>query len=1305
MATLVLQTAGAAIGGFLGGPVGALIGRAAGAIGGAYVDQQLFGPGDRSIIGPRLETAKIQNSREGAPISRVFGRARLSGQIIWATRFLEVQTSETESQGGKGGGPKTTTTTFSYFANFAIGICEGPTAGIRRIWADGKLIDQTQLTIRSFNGDEEQSPDSLIEAKQTAGNTPAYRGLAYVVFENFPLEDYGNRIPQISVEVVRPVGQLEQYVRAVNIIPGATESGYDTVPVVEQIDAVSVRKLNVHQTLAQTDFIASLDDLIATCPNLEQIALVVAWFGDDLRAGECTIRPKVETASRNLQNADQSQDWQVAGLGRNEALLVSRSGESAAFGGTPSDQSVVRAIQEIRARGLRVCLNPFIMMDIPSDNELPSPYGGSSQPVYPWRGRITCNPARGIPGSVDGTPQAASQVASFLGSASPNDVVIDGGIVSHSALSEWSFRRMMLHYARLAELAGGVEMFIIGSEMRGLTSVQDESGFPFVDGLISLAQDIRAIVGPNCRLTYGADWSEYFGFQPNDGSNDVFYNLDPLWSHSAIDAIGIDAYMPASDWRPGGDPQGVGRASADPQMMQAQVAAGEGYDWYYLSDADRQSGTRTPITDGLGKPWVFRYKDLLSWWSNPHFERIDGVEKSTSTSWQAQSKPIVFTELGCPAINNGAVQPNVFFDAKSSESFVPYFSNGGRDDQVQATYIETHQAHWDPQHPRFKSSQNPVSDVFGAPMVDMSACQLWAWDARPYPEFPGRSDIWSDAENWHTGHWLNGRLGSVRLADMIGHLLKSSGIDLFDVTQVYGVLTGYVVGTSGSVRDEIEVLINLYRLSVWEAEGRLHFASPGSDEPVVIAQDALVFANNRPVLSVQREQENELPTAAHLQFIDADDDYRDTEAQVRRINRTGLEEQTLAAPLVTTREVVEPVLEAWLHARWLGRETITFGLDRSAIRLNVGDNIVFENAPQAQNWRIVSIEEGEHLQMVAQAVEPGEVVPIERRPQSRALRRLDTGAPPLVKFLDLPILGADGTKESNVIAVASRPWPGPMAVYASPSDDGFALRQTIPNTASIGELNAPLAPSDVVGRWCYAQTLEVRLHTGALSSSQATRVLNGSNALAVKTPLGSWEVLQFQVADLIDDRTWRLNRILRGQAGTEVEARAGADAGADVVVLNGAVFPLEGVSSQRGLELNWLIGPTGTVLGGPEFTRDVFATGYRGLTPYSPVHLDAWLAQSGGLEIRWIRRDRINADDWTPVEIAMSEASENYEVNIADNQANTLVLQTPTTGLSIDAAELHAVFGINPVGLNVFVRQLSATVGTGPAATAFVSSN
>nr|WP_230531856.1 hypothetical protein [Microvirga roseola] len=327
MATLVLQTVGSVVGGMIAGPFGAMAGRALGGLAGAAIDKALLGGSEtKHVEGPRLKEIDGLTSTEGAPIPRVYGRARIGGQLIWATRLKEVASAERSgSQGGKGtGGPKTVTTTYSYFANLAVGLCEGRIAHVRRVWADGREVDLSTVTMRVHKGSETQDPDPLIVAKEGAADAPAYRGLACVVFERLPLADFGNRVPQFAFEVLRPVGGLSR------VIPGASEFGYDTLPVTQMLDLGRTVPENRHQWQRRTDVAASHDALEALCPNLKRVSLVVSWFGDDLRAGSCRIEPRVDVTAKTTDGAA----WSVAGVTREEAKPVSLVKGSPAYGGT-----------------------------------------------------------------------------------------------------------------------------------------------------------------------------------------------------------------------------------------------------------------------------------------------------------------------------------------------------------------------------------------------------------------------------------------------------------------------------------------------------------------------------------------------------------------------------------------------------------------------------------------------------------------------------------------------------------------------------------------------------------------------------------------------------------------------------------------------------------------------------------------------------------------------------------------------------------------------------------------------------------
>ena len=172
MATLALAVAGAAAGSallpggvtFLGATLtGAAIGSQVGAVAGSLIDHALFAASGqtRALTGPRLSELRVTGSSQGAPIPRLYGRARIGGQIIWATDFEEeVVTSTQSSGGGKGGigqGASTRTTEYRYFASFAVALCEGEIAGLGRVWADGAELDLATLTHRLYSGQRDAS--------------------------------------------------------------------------------------------------------------------------------------------------------------------------------------------------------------------------------------------------------------------------------------------------------------------------------------------------------------------------------------------------------------------------------------------------------------------------------------------------------------------------------------------------------------------------------------------------------------------------------------------------------------------------------------------------------------------------------------------------------------------------------------------------------------------------------------------------------------------------------------------------------------------------------------------------------------------------------------------------------------------------------------------------------------------------------------------------------------------------------------------------------------------------------------------
>ncbi|MCB1380419.1 MAG: host specificity protein, partial [Alphaproteobacteria bacterium] len=254
MASVVLSV----VGGAIAGPIGAAVGSVVGAV----VDSLLVSAltPTQKAEGQRLSDIKITSATEGIAIPRVYGRARMGGNIIWATDFRE-EKHTTKSGGGKGGGGGVETTEYLYFASFAVALCEGPIAGIGRIWADGKEFKVKGAVYRVHKGTETQAPDTLIQAKMGTGNAPAYRGVAYIVFDDLPLQKFGNRIPQLTFEVFRPVDDpdsAEQVTRAVNLIPGAGEFVYAAEKILDTTTS-DTRAENVNSSAGQPDLLVALD--------------------------------------------------------------------------------------------------------------------------------------------------------------------------------------------------------------------------------------------------------------------------------------------------------------------------------------------------------------------------------------------------------------------------------------------------------------------------------------------------------------------------------------------------------------------------------------------------------------------------------------------------------------------------------------------------------------------------------------------------------------------------------------------------------------------------------------------------------------------------------------------------------------------------------------------------------------------------------------------------------------------------------------------------------------------------------------
>ena len=351
--------------------------------------------------------------------------------------------------------------------------------------------------------------------------------------------------------------------------------------------------------------------------------------------------------------------------------------------------------------------------------------------------------------------------------------------------------------------------------------------------------------------------------------------------------------------------------------------------------------------------------------------------------------------------------------------------------------------------------------------------------------------------------------------------------------------------------------------------------------------------------------------------------------------------------------------------------------------------------------RLISTADAEAraIEAVRQDREAHDLPPGQARASSLS-RAVVFGAPE-VALMDLPQLTEDQPAHRPLIAAHAVPWPGEMAVFRSPSTDGFELLLSFGTRARMGTLVADFFAGPT-SRFDHGNTLEVDLLTGTLESVTDLTLFGGANALAIESAPGIWEIVQAGAAELIAPGRYRLSRLLRGQRGTEGAMGDPTPAGARVVVLDTSLAVLPIAEADLGIPWNWRIGPASRPVSDETHVARTFAPEGIGLRPFSVAHVaQPWRRPRapGDLTIRWVRRSRaLAADNWGGLDVPVAEEVEAYEVDIMDGATVTRVLSATTTSVLYSEADQIADWGA-PLGpgdaLTIRIFQLSALVGRG----------
>lgn len=656
-----------------------------------------------------------------------------------------------------------------------------------------------------------------------------------------------------------------------------------------------------------------------------------------------------------------------------------------------------------------------------------------------------------------------------------------------------------------------------------------------------------------------------------------------------------------------------------------------------------------------------------------------GAGKTRAGAEWVRSRIALGARRGCPAVDKGANQPNVFVDRKSAESALPHFSAGSRDDLIQRRYLEALIGHW--------AADATVSSVYAGPMIDPADIHVWTWDARPFPDFPARDEVWGDGANWRLGHWLTGRMGLAPLGDVVRDLASGAGVDA-DVSGLDGLVSGYLVERPMAVRDALMPLAELFGFMATDTAGDIRFGRPDG-AAVELSSDALVLTERGETLRCERQDFAAMPADLRVHFIADEDDYARSAVLAR--NRLGAARGVadLAVPLLADSGQAENWARLALRRLEAEGERFDFTLPPSALAVEPGDRIRVVRDADTIDLTISDMSgdtarhvSGSHSLDVLPALagtHPGTPRGSVRPPSQAQLF-----------VLDLPLFGSESVRSGPLAAVAAEPWYGIAAVHAG---EGLDRRVLVERPCLSGLLLEALAPAPS-GR-LVEQTVTLVLDRGGLESVTKAAVLAGANRLAIKTG-DEWEIVQFRDATLIGDGIWQIAGLLRGQSGSETNAAIPAASRFVVLDAAPASFPVE--DHERNVPIEVRAGPARRVPEDSSYASETVTVRRADLRPLSPAHLNA-VREDGVLTVRWIRRTRIGGDAWGVSNVPLGEAFERYQITVGAPGGSAETFESDGPEWSLESGDEAALFGGLLDEVEIAVRQVSERYGPGRSAT------
>lgn len=427
---------------------------------------------------------------------------------------------------------------------------------------------------------------------------------------------------------------------------------------------------------------------------------------------------------------------------------------------------------------------------------------------------------------------------------------------------------------------------------------------------------------------------------------------------------------------------------------------------------------------------------------------------------------------------------------------------------------------------------------------------------------------------------------------------------------------------------------------------------------------------------------------ARLAYIDPAADYRNAAVSRQRVDTASEREIVVGLAAAVAQEQAQLCADVLLEESWVRRTRHAFELPPSELALEPGDVVTLDG----EALHLTGLNDGVARKVEAAQFERAVYEPPPAPPRAASAAVNPALATPHAVLMDLAMIASE-QPATPWVAARAEPWPGPLALLRRTGATSFALNRTITAQATMGRTLTGLA-AGLAHRLDHSNTLDVQLEFGALSSLTREELLNGGNIAALGTAATGFEIIQFESATLIAPDTYRLEGLLRGQAGSAAEMLALRAAGEEFVLLNEAVVPAIVSLSEATLPSIWRIGPARLDHGHPAYVEITMAATLRALRPLAPVQ-PRMKRELGGIALSWIRQTRISGDSWDLADVPLGEDSEAYRLDILDGATLKRSVNLSTPSYFYSDAAMTSDFGAPQATLRIRVAQLSASIGPG----------